>query len=377
MIILQIAPVIGSGSGVGAVAYHLEQEWLALGHDVRRFTLHDARGGWIPAGRGRVSSRLWHATRVLWFSTVGSVLARQAVRQLPDTAVSVCHNDALAGDVYVNHGVLAESMKARGRFAWRMVRNPLHLFTTARDAVRFAGRTHRLVVSLAKREVRALRRTYPRFRPRCVVIPNGVDTDLFRPVGRDERARLRRSLALPSEAVVLLFVGHEFQRKGLFVALDALTQLPSSHLLLAVGGTPGERRLARVRAESAGTGNRLITVGSQSDPRPYFAVADILVLPSAYEADPLVVLEALACGLPVVATDVGGVAELVLDGFNGSVTTRTPSGVAQAVRSVLAQNQEALRSRARQSAEARSWRSVAQAYLAEFRGLQDQRRSAA
>ena len=70
----------------------------------------------------------------MWFSTVGTHRARAYLRRHPDE-LSICHNDALAGDVYVNHGIVQAAMRARGHYWLRMVRNPLHLFTTARDLV--------------------------------------------------------------------------------------------------------------------------------------------------------------------------------------------------------------------------------------------------
>jgi UDP-glucose:(heptosyl)LPS alpha-1,3-glucosyltransferase len=75
---------------------------------------------------------------------------RTACGRLPD-AVAICHNDALAGEVYVNHGIVLAAMRARGARDPRMARNPLHLFTLARDTVRFGTRTHRVVVNLTVR----------------------------------------------------------------------------------------------------------------------------------------------------------------------------------------------------------------------------------
>ncbi|WP_258934089.1 hypothetical protein [Nesterenkonia pannonica] len=108
-----------------------------------------------------MKGRLTLAARVVWFSTVGSVLAGRELARQPEGTVSICHNDALAGDYYVNHGITAEAMRARGGAALRMLRNPLHLFVWARDAARFAGRTHSAVISLCEAERSALERTYP------------------------------------------------------------------------------------------------------------------------------------------------------------------------------------------------------------------------
>lgn len=89
--------------------------------------VHDggSAGAWLPAaGAPGLRGRLIVATRVVWFSTVGTVLARRAAkRQAPGTVV-ICHNDALAGDVYVNHGIVLQAMRNRGGAFARVLRNP-------------------------------------------------------------------------------------------------------------------------------------------------------------------------------------------------------------------------------------------------------------
>src|SRR5699024_5116515 len=107
-------------------AYQLEQEWKRLGHDVRRLELGDTGGSWIPDSGPGLRGKLALMARVVWFSTVGTVVARRRIAEMPPDAVSICHNDALAGDIYVNHGVLQTSLAARGHRRLRMLRNPLH-----------------------------------------------------------------------------------------------------------------------------------------------------------------------------------------------------------------------------------------------------------
>src|SRR5512133_3338950 len=114
-VIVQICPEIGPGSGVAGVAYNLEREWQRLGVQTERFTLTEARGGWLPQPGPGIRGRLVLLARVVWFSTVGTLLARRYLRSRPG-ALSICHNDALAGDVYVNHGVVQAAMRARGAY---------------------------------------------------------------------------------------------------------------------------------------------------------------------------------------------------------------------------------------------------------------------
>ena len=365
--VVQITPEIAPGTGVGAVAHHLEQEWRRAGVDVRRFTLAECGGGWLPAPRGGVGGRFALLARVVWFSTVGTARARAHLRAHPEQ-LSVCHNDALAGDVYVNHGIVQAAMASRGHARLRLLRNPLHLFTTARDRYRYTrSAAHRVVVNLVRAEERLLRDTYPGLRLPTAVIGNGVDVDRFRPPTSAERSAARKALGVNDAHRVVLFIGNEFDRKGLPLLIDALAATDASTHLVVVGGTPDLLASAGERADRAGVSARVHLVGAHPDPRPFLHAADVLATPSAYESYGLVVLEALACGVPVVATPTGCVPDVVVDGVNGAVVAVAPdrlqAALAAAIERVLALPADATRASARATAEKHSWTLVAERYL--------------
>ncbi|MFP3714112.1 glycosyltransferase family 4 protein [Puerhibacterium sp. TATVAM-FAB25] len=367
MRIVQVAPEIGPGSGVGGVAHHLEAAWRRAGVETARFTLDDAGGRRLPAPGPGLRGRLALAARVVWFSTAGSLRCARRPGRRPDDVV-VVHNDVLGGDVYVNHGLLLVAMRARGGAAGRLLRNPLHLFTTARDAVRYRLWPPAAIVCLTAGEAAALHRLHPRTRDRTVVVPNGVDTDRFRPPTPAERAAARERAGVPDGALHLVFVGHEPDRKGLYLALGALARLPGARLT-AVGGTADVVATVRRRAAALGVADRVATPGV-ADPLPYLAAADALVLPSAYEANALVVLEALACGVPVVATPVGHAPAVVRDGVTGYLVERSEAGVLRGVRALAALDdagRERLRAGARAVALEHTWDAVAARYLEALR----------
>jgi UDP-glucose:(heptosyl)LPS alpha-1,3-glucosyltransferase len=134
---------------------------------------------------------------------------------------------------------------------------------------------------------------------KVVVLHNGVDLERFHPRWRDKEGRkLRDSLQIPPDARVVVFVGTGFRRKG----LDRLLQLWESDsfksiYLLVVGN---DSKLSYYRNRWAR--NEIIFVGQQPLVENYYAAADLLVLPSIQEAFGNVALEALASGLPVVAS---------------------------------------------------------------------------
>jgi len=147
---------------------------------------------------------------------------------------------------------------------------------------------------------------------RLQVIVNGVDCDHFRP--RDKNA-CRKQLGLPDDGRLLVTVAHLGHRKGHHEMIQALAGLPDDVRLVLVGGaaqggTPdGLREVAR----SAGVEHRLILPGPQPYDRIplYFSAADASVLASYREGCPNAVLESLACGTPVVASDVGAVPDIL------------------------------------------------------------------
>jgi UDP-glucose:(heptosyl)LPS alpha-1,3-glucosyltransferase len=244
-----------------------------------------------------------------------------------------------------------------------MVRNPTHVFTFARDLVRYHGRAHRAIVALSPAQVDVLHRVYGTVRPPVVVIPNGVDLERFRPPTAQERTEARAQFQLDDEDRVVLFVGHEFDRKGLPVVIDAL-QHATTVLLLVAGGNQQSIAQERAHAERAGVADRVLFMGPRGEDLPlFFAASDMFALPSAYEANALVVLEALASGVPVVATRVGYAPDVIVDGCNGFLVDRDPVEVAQRLEELAGMDLAPLRTAARTTAETHGWRATAERYI--------------
>ena len=133
------------------------------------------------------------------------------------------------------------------------------------------------------------------------------------PATRDE---VRRRLDA-ADRFVLLVVGQLIREKGIDVAIAAMASLPAQTMLWIIGEGPSLPDLTRQIAER-GLGDRVRLLGLQSNVQPYLQAADVFLCPSMWaEAAGLVNLEAQACGLPVVASRIGGIPEYVLDGRTG------------------------------------------------------------
>ncbi|MYT98964.1 glycosyltransferase [Streptomyces sp. SID8350] len=145
------------------------------------------------------------------------------------------------------------------------------------------------------------------------VIHNGIDLDRFRPCGPADRATARASLplldAVAPEAPLVVCVGRLTRQKGQDVLLDAWRRVdvPGARLVL-VGDGPD-----RAGLEGAAPAGVLFT-GASADVRPWIHAADVVVLPSRWEGMALAPLEAMACGRPVVLSEVGGARESVPPG---------------------------------------------------------------
>jgi glycosyltransferase involved in cell wall biosynthesis len=157
-----------------------------------------------------------------------------------------------------------------------------------------------------------------------------VNTSRFQP---DAAAgALVRSELMAESQFVLLVVAHLIREKGVDVVLRALAELPAHVTAWVVGDGLDAARLRRV-AEDLGIARRVRFLGNRSDVQTYMQAADCLVCPSVWEeAAGLVNIESLACGLPVVASRIGGIPEIVDDGRTGFLFS--PGSAAELARTI-------------------------------------------
>jgi len=155
---------------------------------------------------------------------------------------------------------------------------------------------------------------------RSQVIPNGIALEKF--TGDDSRRAIRQAVGVPDTARVITFVGRLDYQKGLDILLEALAtlkeQFGSYMYVWLVGGGPLADNLMR-QASSTGLSEVVRFAGYQEGVSNYLLASDLFVLPSRFEAMPIVILEALAAGLPCVVTDVGDNARLVENELQGLV----------------------------------------------------------
>ena len=198
---------------------------------------------------------------------------------------------------------------------------------------------------------------------KITVIRNGVDTTLFRETEREET---RPKFGL--EGRVLASVGNLVSLKGHDLVIRALAELPNTSLIIA-GGGPLRGDLERL-AKETGVSDRVRFLGAvpQSELPGIYSAADALVLASSNEGLPNVIMEAIACGTPVIATKVGGIPEIITSREAGVLLDeRNEKAIVEAVKALWASPPE--RSVTRALAEKFQWSETTAAQLKLFREI--------
>ncbi len=182
---------------------------------------------------------------------------------------------------------------------------------------------------------------------------NGVDLQIFTYADKQKQHILRNQLNLPEQQTILLSVGHLIERKGHYLAIESLRYLPDV-LLLVAGNGPDEKQLKQL-VEKENLQSRVIFLGSlsQKELSAYYSAANALILASSREGWANVLLESMACGTPVVATNIWGTPEVVQSQEAGVLVDRNPQAIAQGVRALLSDPPE--RQDTRRYAEQFDW----------------------
>ena len=178
-----------------------------------------------------------------------------------------------------------------------------------------------------------VRELYPALADRVTVIANGVDRERFSPASADERLYARTRLGLDAGSPCALFVGGDWGRKGLAFAIRALAEVDSWHLVVA---GRGDSTAYRQLAKAIGVVDRVHFLGTVPDTPPLYHAANVFLLPTAYETFSLVTYEAAASGLPLLATRVSGIVDILVDGATGFTITRSASEIARRLQQIAA-----------------------------------------
>lgn len=321
-----VAHDIGPVGGMERVLYHLITGLRRRGHPVTVI----GRVCDLPPDSGVIFRRVPGPGRPFllaypWFLLAGSIAVRRWRRGVVQATGAIVLNQVDAISVHYCHqaGVATPS---RTTPVTRVYIRVVAALNRVCERLCYELNRSAVFVCVSDGVADEMRRHYPAAADRVMTIHNGVDTDSFTPGSRaGEAAEMRARLGIAPERLTAAFVGSEWERKGLEPAIRALAQAPDWDLVVAGAG---DRERYEHLAASLGVAGAVHWLGVSRDVPLVLAMADALVFPTAYEAFPLVALEAAASGLPILATPVNGVRELIEDGLSGLLIERDPSSIA-------------------------------------------------
>jgi UDP-glucose:(heptosyl)LPS alpha-1,3-glucosyltransferase len=261
-----------------------------------------------------------------WFMLVGGLMLRRLRRGVVQATGAIVPNRVDVIAIHYCHQV-GPANPSRSTWLFRAHIRVVGRMLRLGERLCFASNRRARFVCVSDGVADDVRRHYPELSDRVLTINNGVDTDRFAPGVRAPQARaLRARLGIAADRLVAAFVGGEWERKGLQPVIEALAAAPGWDVVVA--GAGDEERYGAL-AQSLGVGAAVHWLGVSRDVQPVYELADALVFPSAYEAFSLVTLEAAASGLPILATPVSGVRELVSDGHSGFIISQDPNVIAE------------------------------------------------
>ncbi len=350
-----VAHDVGSVGGMERQLAELVSGLTRLGHDVTVI----ARTCELPEGTAVRFHRVRGPRRPFllfypWFTIAGSLAVWRWRRGVVQATGAIVVNRVDSVAIHCCHQVYrATPTRATALFRLNVGLGGLVKRVAERLCIR-ANRTA-TIVCVSEGVAEEMREHYPQAAERVVTIHNGVDTETFAPGAHTRAAHaLRAELGIGEGRLVAAFVAREWGHKGLRCAIEALALAPDWDL--AVAGT-GDRARYGELADTLGVGGAMHWLGLVRDIKVVYAMADAFVLPSNYETFSLVTFEAAASGLPVLATPVSGVRELIRDGENGFAIAVEAPNIADRLNRLA--RDPALRQRmgaaARQSALAFTW----------------------
>lgn len=317
---------VGGPGGAETTVQHLARGLAAAGHEV---TVYGSQS--IGEARAVLGPQIAYVPVPVWGGKAGRLLTyalntRRLLRRTGPQAVFSLER-TLGQQVYrAGDGCHREWLSRRDPFHSPAARifqrlSPFHWVLLALERRLFADPGLKRIIANSHMVQEEIIRHYQVKPERLTVIYNGLDRQSFRPLAEPERLALRSRLGAPTNAAIILFAGSGFGRKGLAFLVDSFGKLNNQEYVLWVAGRDNPAPYQR-QARRMGVADRLKFWGPQNDLSPFYQAATLLALPTIYDPCSNVVLEALACGTPVITTQANGAAEFLTPGENGEILTR-------------------------------------------------------
>lgn len=355
MRVVMVACVEPQSNRPSGIATYVENILEGLvGHDVDATLVGcgDVNGVDVPYSFISVSKD----TGITSASFLARLMSRASSLEIPHDAIIHTHKPDDAIPFLLSRRASPNVVTLHGSHARNVLQNWGQLIGSAYGlAERYSLRRSDRVVSVSMANKEFYAGKYPWLREKLVFVPQGVDTGVFTPI---DMARARSSFGFSTEEPIVLFAGRFEKEKRLGLLIDAFRELsamkPKARLVLVGKGREEEA----IRSLVARRGVENVTFRgpvSRKEMPLMLNCADVFALLSVHEGLPLAVLEALSCGVPVVATPVGDLPLLIREGITGRlVSDLDPKSIAKLMREVM-DNRSAYSDGCRQVALERNW----------------------
>jgi len=296
-----------SRTGIGRIVNSLATEYLSSGREVICAAQH------FEGANERIIRR--HVPSLSLSKGLSKLIFRLSGPPFDDSEVDIVHAFGAGRGAHI---VSAQSCHRAGMELLRTKRRQFverrglgfyDRVSLADELALFTSPSTRRIIAVSRLVQSQIEEQYQVDPKKISIVPNGVDCDLFDRLRNEvDRTAIRSSFGLIEDQFVLLFVGNEFGRKGLHVLLRGIKSLNDKRVFLLVVGD-GDRKSYERLAGELGISEQVGFTGSIPNPERLYFAADAFVLPTLYEPFGLVVVEAMAAGIPVITSKGCGATE--------------------------------------------------------------------
>lgn len=254
------------------------------------------------------------------------------------------HERIACCDIYrAGDGVHREWLKQKGTSHGKLANflnklSPYHYYVKKAEKRLFTSARLKWVVCNSQMVADELKHWFSLPDEKIRVIYSGVDTTVFHPDLKQHRQEIRQQYRIGSYSDMILFVGSGYGRKGLATAIRAIAK--TENMVLVVIGKDSHQWRYKNLAKRLGVTHRVRFIGPQKDVKPFYGAADALVLPTLYDPFPNVILEAMACALPVLTSFKSGAVDIIQSGQNGYLANALDSDTLALQMMALQQDQQ-------------------------------------